>query len=38
MGVGVQKTMVIAKTLQFWEKAVDKLCASGVLLCTSQID
>jgi hypothetical protein len=29
--------MVVAKTLQAWDNAVDKLCASGVLPCKSQI-
>ena len=37
MGERPQKTMVVAKTLQGWDKAVDKLCASGVLSCKSQI-
>jgi hypothetical protein len=29
--------MVVAKTLQIRDKAVDKLCAFGVLFCKSQI-
>jgi hypothetical protein len=37
MGERPQKTMVVAKTLQVWDKAVDKLCASGVLSCKNQI-
>jgi hypothetical protein len=37
MGVGPQKTMVVAKTLRPWDKAVDKLCASGVQRCKSQM-
>jgi hypothetical protein len=29
--------MVVAKTLQVWDKAVDKLCGSGVQSCKNQI-
>jgi hypothetical protein len=37
MGGSPQKAMVVAKTRQALDKAVDKLCASGVLNCKSQI-
>jgi hypothetical protein len=35
--VGPQKTMVVAKNLQVWDKSVDKLCASSDMHCISQI-
>jgi hypothetical protein len=37
MGVKPQKAMVVAKTRRAWDKAVDKLCASGVQLCKTQV-
>jgi hypothetical protein len=37
MGVKPQKAMVVAKTRRAWDKAVDKLCASGVQLCKTQM-
>jgi hypothetical protein len=37
MDIRPQKSMVVAKTLQAWDKAVDKLWASSVLSCKSQI-